>query len=302
MSEDAALLQLLRLLKQADYRFTAVTPATHARVLARRRGTASLADIFGWNRPFLQHELQPELLQYLADADMLESALEELRSRVRVAGLGDDLFLHSAYPTDEQDAVFFGPDTYRFVRFVREQATQLQPAPQWIVDMGAGSGAGAIAAAHLFPNARVTAVDVNSAALRFATVNAKAAQVDVETVQASTIPKGPDLVIANPPYIIDSQRRAYRDGGKLFGGQIALDWTKQALDALAPGGTMLLYTGASVVNGHVPLREALNGACNSRATIRIEETDPDVFGEELDQPAYADVERIAVICATIRKT
>ena len=302
MNADAALVELLRLLKRADYRFTAVTPATHARVLARPCERPDLRDIFGWNRAFAADHLAPDLLQCLSDSGMVDQDGGSLRSKVRAASLGEDLLLHSAFPTTEHDAVFFGPDTYRFVRFAREQPPQLPHVPRWIVDLGAGGGAGAIAAAHLFPDARVTAVDVNSAALRFAAINAQAAMVDVETCQASTIPAGADLVIANPPYIIDTQGRAYRDGGELFGGQVALEWTRQALAALVQGGTMLLYTGASVVNGRAPLCEALDEACTGRATIEIEETDPDVFGKELDQPAYAEVERIAVIRATIRKT
>lgn len=302
MNGDAALLQLLRLLKQADYRFTAVTPATHASVLARPCEQQDLREIFGWNRHFAPPDLEPGLLQCLRDSNMVEQDGDRLRSRVRVASLGEDLLLHSAFPTSEHDAVFFGPDTYRFARFVRAQRARLQLAPREVVDMGAGGGAGAITAAHLFPDARVSAVDVNPAALRLAAVNAAAAQVDIEVVEGAAMPAGSNLVIANPPYIVDTQRRAYRHGGDLLGGQIALDWTRQALDALTPEGTMLLYTGASVVNGRAPLIDALRQVCARRAEIEIEEIDPDVFGEELDQPAYAEVERIAVICATIRKT
>jgi methylase of polypeptide subunit release factors len=152
------------------------------------------------------------------------------------------------------------------------------------------------------PSARIRAVDINPAALRLAALNATAAGVRIETVQASEVPHGADLVIANPPYIMDSGNRAYRDGGELLGGQVALDWTNQALRQLSPGGVMLLYTGASVSHGKAPLATALQDACMSgSADVEIEEVDPDVFGEELEQPAYADVERIAVIWATIRK-
>ena len=302
MSEDEALLHLLRLLKSRGYQFTTVTPATHARVVARPCGSPDLRDIFGWNRTFAEADLEPALLDCLTHSDMVERDREELHSGVRVASLGSDLFLHSAFPTSASDAVFFGPDTYRFVRFVREQLEQAGHRSTTVVDMGTGSGAGAIVAAHLLPGARVTAVDVNPAALRLARINAEAGGVAIETVVSSTIPAGADLVIADPPYIMDTEHRAYRDGGDLLGSQVALDWVRQALQALAPGGSMLLYTGASVVNGNAPLVDALREACaGAGADIQIEETDPDVFGEELDQPAYAKVERIAVICATIRK-
>jgi methylase of polypeptide subunit release factors len=109
-------------------------------------------------------------------------------------------------------------------------------------------------------------------------------------------------VIANPPYIMDAKGRSYRDGGDLLGGQVALDWARQALASLTPGGTMLLYTGAAVVKGEAPLMHALDEVCQSAGVeLVIEETDPDVFGEELEQPAYADVERIALFCVTIRR-
>jgi methylase of polypeptide subunit release factors len=111
-----------------------------------------------------------------------------------------------------------------------------------------------------------------------------------------------DLVLANPPYIMDGEGRIYRDGGRLSGGEISLNWVEQGLQALRPGGTMLLYTGASVIGGTAPLVQALQKLCADKAAeLFIEETDPDVFGEELDSTAYAEVERIAVITATIRK-
>ena len=302
MSDERALLELVRLLKARDYRFTAVTPGTHARIIARPCERPDLRDIFGWNRSFAEEIIEPGLLQCLSRSDMIEHVGERFRSSVRVASLGDDLFLHSAYPTVEHESVFFGPDTYRFVRFIGEQLPRLQREPRRIVDMGTGSGAGAIAAARLVPTAQVTAVDVNPAALRFAAINAEAAGASIEPLLSAEMPEGADLVIANPPYIMDPKGRSYRDGGDLYGGQVALDWARQALGSLAPGGAMLLYTGAAVVDGEVPLVRALHQACASAgAELVIEETDPDVFGEELDQPAYANVERIALLCVTIRR-
>lgn len=298
-SEDA-LEALLRRLKALDYRFTAVTPATHERVLARDwSGPATLRDIFGWSRRFAAEDLDPALLVLLEEAGALERSRGGLQSRVRVASLGSDLFLHSAYPTDESDAVFFGPDTYRFARFLREQMRQLPP-PRWIVDMGAGSGAGGIAASREAPGARITLLDVNPAALRLARVNARAAGVTAQIEEAKRLPVGADLVIANPPYMIDSKARDYRHGGGLLGGGVALDWTRQALGALAPGGSMLLYTGAAVTDGRTPLVEALQAACaETKAELVLEEIDPDVFGEELEEPPYRDVERISAIGARV---
>jgi methylase of polypeptide subunit release factors len=251
--------------------------------------------------PFARHDLDLVLLDLLQSADAVEKRGEALRSRVRVASLEGTLFLHSSFPTDDESSVFFGPDTYRFVQFVAAQLREL-PRPEWIVDMGAGSGAGGILAARDSGAQRVTLVDVNPAALRLARINAAAAGIEVEVVQSPQMPVGADLVIANPPYMMDSAGRAYRDGGALLGGAVALDWIEKALGRVPRGGTMLLYTGAAVVDGEAPLVRAIERICEAAgASAEIHEIDPDVFGDELAQPAYRDVERIAAIGAVIRR-
>src|SRR5690606_21685766 len=129
-------------------------------------------------------------------SEILQPDPRGVRSRLRVASLDDDLFFHSSYPTDEPDAVFFGPDTYRFARFMRDR----WPATgaRRVVDMGAGSGAGGIAAARLAPDATVALIDHNPEALRLAKLNALAAGVTVDLRQDSVLPPGADMIIANP--------------------------------------------------------------------------------------------------------
>lgn len=297
---DDALVTLLQRLKQLDYRFVAVTPATHARVLARPApAKPDLRDVFGWSRPFAEADLPDDVLVLLRRAAAIEETGEGLVSALRVASLGDDLFLHSRYPTEAHDAVFFGPDTYRFAAFV---ARNLPRDARSLVDFGAGSGAGGIAAARLAPEAAITLVDTNAAALDLARVNARAAGVEVRLAAKLTEAAAPDLVIANPPYIMDDAGRAYRDGGALLGGQVALEWAETALACLQPGGTLLLYSGMAYAGGGSPLLGALTDLCErSGAALAIEEIDPDVFGEELERPAYAEAERIAAIGLVIRK-
>jgi methylase of polypeptide subunit release factors len=302
VGRDAALLRLLQELKSRGYRFTTVTPATHERVLARARPQrSSLRDIFGWSRPFAEGDLDPTLLALLRDADAVESGPQGLRSQVRVSSLGADLFLHSAFPTESADSVFFGPDTYRFAGFIARQVPALGPVRR-IVDIGTGSGAGGIAAARLAPNAEVRLIDINPEALRLARINAEAAHVPVTLEQSDRIGGKTDLILANPPYMMDSAKRAYRDGGDLLGGEIALNWVRQGIEALVPAGTMLLYTGVAFEDGEAPFIAALHAACTSAgADAVVEAIDPDVFGEELDAPPYATVERIAAIGAVIRR-
>lgn len=296
-----ALCGLLRALSALHYRFVAVTPATHARVFARTvPSPVRLCDVFGWSRPFTEPDLPSDVVALMRQAGVLEETAGGLFSAVRVASLGGDLFFHSRYPTEAQDAVFFGPDTYRFAAFVGRHLPLL--GAHAILDYGAGSGAGGVAAARLAPDATLTLVDINPMALDLARVNLEVAGLDADVMDNLEDVDPPDVVIANPPYIMDESGRAYRDGGNLLGGQAPLAWAERALATLQPGGTLLLYTGAAYSEGQSPLLAALATLCaDQSASLVVEEIDPDVFGEEIDKPAYAEVERIAAVGVVITK-
>lgn len=304
-SQAAALVALLGALKRRSYRFVTPSPATHARVVARpeQREASDLAGVFGWNLPFAPAVLDDELLGIVGKAAAAETLPGGLmKSAVRVAELGGRLYLHSSYPTDAEDAVFFGPDSYRFAALIDGELTRGDPAAvRSIIDIGTGSGVGAITAAVLCPGADFTATDINPGALRFAAINAASAGVAFTSHLGATldgIDRTADLILANPPYIADDKGRAYRDGGAMHGAGVSLDMTREALPRLSPGGRFVLYSGSAIVGGEDRLRgELARLAAAAGCTMRYRELDPDVFGEELDQPAYREVERIAVIAA-----
>jgi SAM-dependent methyltransferase len=302
--EGAALLALLQALAARDYRFVTPTPATHARVVGRagRERARDLRDVLGWSLPFEPEVVEPALLDLLRQAGALSEGPQGLKSRYRVSPLGERLFVHSAYPTEAEDAVFFGPDSYRFARFV---IAEIAGAGGRMVDVGAGAGVGAIVAAGLAQFTKVVMADINPKALRLARVNAAFAGVEGETVETEGLEgldRSWDLVLANPPYIADAAGREYRDGGDMHGGRLSVELAKAAAERLAPGGRLLLYTGAAIVEGRDALHEALEPALRERGcTVRYRELDPDVFGEELEKPPYRDVERIAVVAAVAVK-
>lgn len=292
---DQALIELLRQLKLRRYQFTAVAPSTHQIVLARDRpAVADLRDIFGWNRSFRAEELEPILLELAIDGGIVEQREGLLKTRLRVASIGDQLFFHSAFPTAQQNAVFFGPDTYRFCRFASAFLEKF-PEPKTVMDMGAGSGAGGVMISRL-TGARAVMVDSNPNALLLAEINAAVAGVPAKLVEATCVPETGNLVIANPPYLVDAAHRLYRDGGGLMGGEVALNWVRQAFERGVGDRTMLLYTGCAFVGGRSPLLDAIEPLARAiGASLEIEELDPDVFGETLLEPAYATVERIAAV-------
>lgn len=303
---DEALLQLGRRLRADGYRFTCVTPATQARVNARAeaRQACTLRDVFGWSRPFAASLLSPDELQQLRLAGVLEAQGTLWRSSVRWSSLDDLLLVHSAWPTDSRDAVFFGPDSYRFAQLIHEHLSSNPQPVLHALDIGCGSGAGALLIARAAPHAQVSAVDINPMALRHTAVNAALAGVANISVAPSDLLDDVtgtfDLIVANPPYMLDAGQRAYRHGGGALGAELSLRIVEQARERLSVGGTLLLYTGVAIVEGRDALLEAVRLRLAGPAfSWTYRELDPDVFGEQLLEPGYEHVERIAVVALTV---
>lgn len=303
---DQALLALLRALNSRGYGFVTPTPTTHARVVARpdKQAANDLRDVFGWSLPFAPEVIGPEIMTLMDRGEVLQRDGERFASTVRVSSLNAWLLLHSAYPTDQADSVFFGPDTYRFVSFIEAELAD-DGRGGLVVDIGAGSGAGGLAAAARRPGARLVLSDVNGKALRLSRINAAFAGHAAETVKASGLEgvEGEiDIAIANPPYIAADEGRTYREGGDMHGAQVSLEWATEAARRLAPGGRLLMYTGSAIVDGCDALREALGPVLEAAGCEwRYRELDPDLFGEELERDAYKDVERIAAVGLVARK-
>jgi methylase of polypeptide subunit release factors len=303
-----ALLSLGRLLRDRDYRFVTVTPATHRRV--NRRAEHAWAhgtrDVLGWSRPYREGVLPAEV-----DAQLLEAGLREdvgqdsdagYRARIRASTIGRQLYFHSAFPTDDDDAVFFGPDTYRYVAALkRALASELLRRPvRRAVDIGCGAGPGAIELALCCPAATVYGADINDDALTLTGINAElngAAQlIPCRSNLLDGVDGHFDIVMSNPPYILDADELPYRHGGGEHGAGLSIQIVKAGLARLLPGGSLLLYTGVAIVEGEdrflETIRPLLDEACDE---WHYEELDPDIFGGQLECEGYEQVERIAAV-------
>ena len=307
MAPDTALIKLLQTLAMHSYRWTTPTPETQRRVRARpdRQVAVDLAGIFGWSLPFAPEIADPQLLALMQAGGIVVERGNLLASTLRVSSLGDLLFLHSAYPTTESDAVFFGPDTYRFARFIEAGLAGMSMPIGRIIDIGCGSGAGALVAARKAQVTEVIMTDINPQALRLARINAAAAGVNVRVAMSDIlqdIEGSFDLVVSNPPYLVDDGRRAYRHGGSALGADLSLRIARAAADRLNVDGRLLLYTASAIVDGVDDFRSAVIAALSERnCAADYEEIDPDVFGEELERPAYRMVDRIAVVGVRAQK-
>lgn len=297
--EVSQLIKLGEELRKHRYQFTAITPESHRRVMKHavhqedlKNPLQILRQFFGWNRALHADVLPSEILDILRDGDLTVTENDRIKSRVRFASVDDMLFAHSSFPTDEESSVFFGPDSYRFVSFLRRQ----QFRAQTILDIGAGSGVGALC----LSSSKKILCDINEEALSFSKANAQLNKIShIDFVKSDILkgaPAGADLLIANPPFIIDSKNRQYRDGGGRFGMELALRITEESLHYLEPGASLALYTGSPVIRGQDIFLAGLKDLVPRKEYFyRYEELDPDIFGEELEGPAYQEVERIAAV-------
>jgi release factor glutamine methyltransferase len=135
----------------------------------------------------------------------------------------------------------------------------LFPKPR-IVDIGTGSGAIAIALAHHWPSAQITAIDVSNSALDLAMSNAKrigfADQIRFlkGNLLSPVAQEQFDIIVSNPPYVPAADRdslsvevRDHEPDLALFAGIDGLEVYRrlipEAFAALAPGGFLALEIG-----------------------------------------------------------
>jgi release factor glutamine methyltransferase len=105
------------------------------------------------------------------------------------------------------------PETERLVELTLVHLRGV-PSP-FVIDIGTGSGAVALAVKNERPDARVVATDCSAEALSVAAGNADDLGLQVELVQADLLEgeemprlvRGADVVVSNPPYLPSEDRR-----------------------------------------------------------------------------------------------
>ncbi|WP_271856329.1 peptide chain release factor N(5)-glutamine methyltransferase [Patiriisocius marinus] len=110
-----------------------------------------------------------------------------------------------------KDTLIPRPETEELVELVitefRESTTSLK-----LLDIGTGSGCIAISLAKNLSNAIVSAIDISEEALKIAKENAQLNNVSVEFIksdilQTSRLEESYDIIVSNPPYVRDLEKK-----------------------------------------------------------------------------------------------
>jgi release factor glutamine methyltransferase len=254
----------LRLALDAAAKLLAESP--HAE-RARRDAETLLLDVLRQNSPqanlawLLAHEsdpLAPDRAAAFCDAIERRLAGEPIQYIT-----GEAEFYGLPFHVN-RDVLIPRPETELLVEKAIELAGKLRqsgatPTPR-IVDVGAGSGAIAVALSQALPFAEITATDISAAALAVARANAARNGVAsrirfLEGDLLAPVAGEPfDLIVSNPPYVPESDRatlavevRNYEPAQALFAGgdglAIYCRLIPESSKALAAGGILLLEIG-----------------------------------------------------------
>ena len=122
-----------------------------------------------------------------------------------------------------QDTLIPRPETEELVQWILEDKRKKVK----ILDIGTGSGCIAIALAMMNPEAEVTALDISEKALDIARKNADRNDVEVGFLQTdiltvTTLPDHYDIIVSNPPYVREQEKKLMHDNVLLYEPDSAL--------------------------------------------------------------------------------
>jgi release factor glutamine methyltransferase len=213
------------------------------RELVRRRAEGTPVAYLVGRREFysLSFRVTPDVLIPRPETELLVvAALDLAKTKGKGRGLGTSVpsELPSEVPNDEGSGI---PNQQIF-----------------IADVGTGSGIIAVCLAKHLPHCRVTAIDVNRAALDVAAGNAKQHGVAdrIEFVQSDLFAAAPperrfDFIVSNPPYVAEAEMERLAPDVRKFEPRVALlagprgtevieSLIPQAAERLLPGGHLLM--------------------------------------------------------------
>ena len=170
--------------------------------------------LFGYERFILA--LRPDLAVSNDELKQLFGVLDRLKRNEPIQYiLGVTEFMGYDIKVDAR-VLIPRPETEELVHWILETYAERKAEPLRILDIGTGSGCIAIALAHALPSARVFALDRSEDALEVARANAKSHQLDITFLSQDILApfestESFDLIVSNPPYVRESEKKEMAD-------------------------------------------------------------------------------------------
>lgn len=237
----------------------------------------------GWSRE--QCRMHPEAALEPALQDRLDIHLNDLlRWRPVQYVLGEAWFMGMSFKVDER-VLIPRPETEELVEWVISSEMQRQRDRSGqcrILDIGTGSGCIPIALKLKWPEASVWSLDASEEALTVARENARKLHADVhflhlDVLDDLSLPDIPevDIIVSNPPYVLEEDRAEMR--------QNVIDWEPH-MALFVDGPDPLLFYHRIADLGLMKLPEG------GRVFVEIQETKSDDVVVLFRARGYIDIE------------
>lgn len=156
---------------------------------------------------------------------LLDNSIDRLNTNEPVQYIIGKSFFYNRWFTVSKDVLIPRPETEELVDLILKRNTLKNPN---ILDVGTGSGCIAISLAAEIPSSTVTAIDISKDALSIAEGNAESNGVSVHfkeldfLTNAGSIKDIFDIIVSNPPYVLDSEKPQMNNNVLLFEPHLAL--------------------------------------------------------------------------------
>ena len=156
--------------------------------------------------------------------ESIETIIDELKRFVPLQYItGTQYFYDQKFIVNEH-VLIPRPETEELVEWI---LTDEAKAEKTVLDLGTGSGCIAITLKSKRANWEVHGMDISMDALNLAIDNANTMEIDVmwhqgDMTKKSDYPIRPDIIVCNPPYVLQSDLAMMSKSTKLFEPQLAL--------------------------------------------------------------------------------
>ena len=152
-------------------------------------------------------------------------ALEQLKMEYPIQYIiGYTEFMDLVFEVNEQ-VLIPRPETEELIRWIL--ASTSKKTNNTILDIGTGSGCIPIVLAKHLPESSIEAIDVSATALEVAIRNARRHEVVINFIQndilkMETLQNDYDIIVSNPPYVRESEKKLMRDNVLRYEPDLAL--------------------------------------------------------------------------------
>ena len=166
--------------------------------------------------------LADEIYLNESNQNLFLSALERLKTHEPIQYvLGKTTFMDLEFKVNSS-VLIPRPETEELVRLMLKEDLDGKE----VLDIGTGSGCIAISLTKNLHNAKVSALDISKDALEVALENAELNNVNIEFIHADIFEfqsdKKYDIIVSNPPYVLDSEKPSMKQNVLGFEPELAL--------------------------------------------------------------------------------